>query len=273
MSSFGLVLFCSLLFLQDLPVESKVNKFPREFVEYLHKAGIPLGSVLRRNRPIYVPDVSAISARRYDATTRSQALSDTPEHSKGVITTKLNNPAYSPREAICQPRPVAVRIPKGPHVRSFPDYVILNRCTGSCPFNQEIEHCTVTERDAITVTIFELVGNQVHVVNTVLYNHTACSCDCIAKESDCDPNKQTWNQDTCGCDCIANAGSCADNQKFDDNKCECKCNEAERHCDHVHKVWDFKNCGCHCKAVLQEKCNAQNQHINTDTCECNNVNA
>lgn len=67
---------------------SQQVKFPREFVKFLHKAGIPLGSVLRRNRPFHLPGVSAISAPRYDATSRSQAMSDTPEHSNGVITTQ-----------------------------------------------------------------------------------------------------------------------------------------------------------------------------------------
>ncbi|XP_066024811.1 uncharacterized protein [Pocillopora verrucosa] len=272
MSSFGLILFCSLLFLQDPPVKSKV-KFPREFVKFLHKAGIPLGSVLRRNRPFHLPGVSAISAPRYDATSRSQAMSDTPEHSNGVITTQLNNLPYIPSESHCKPRPVAFRIPKSVHVRTYPDYVILNRCTGGCTANQETQHCAVTAQDAINVNIFEIVGDQLYITSTVIYNHTACGCDCITKESDCDPQKQTWNENTCGCDCIANANNCAANQKLDDKKCVCKCNEAEKHCDHVHKVWDTTNCGCHCKAILQDHCAAQNQLINSTTCECNSVHA
>ncbi|CAH3145993.1 unnamed protein product [Pocillopora meandrina] len=273
MSSFGLILFCSLLFLQDPPVKSKQVKFPREFVKFLHKAGIPLGSVLRRNRLFHLPGVSAISAPRYDATSRPQAMSDTPEHSNGVITTQLNNLPYIPSESHCKPRPVAFRIPKSVHVRTYPDYVILNRCTGSCTANQETQHCAVTAQDAINVKIFEIVGDQPYITNTVIYNHTACGCDCITKESDCDPQKQTWNENTCGCDCIASANSCAANQKLDDKKCVCKCNEAEKHCDHVHKVWDTTNCGCHCKAILQDHCAAQNQLINSTTCECNSVHA
>lgn len=255
-------LLSSLLFLHAPRVESKV--LPRGLVVFLDKIGIPLDNLLK-NRGSR-PHVSAISARRYDATTRSQASSDTPEHSSGVKTTYLNNPRYMPKDAFCGLRQVAVRIPKGPGVRSLPDYIMLQRCTGSCLTTQDTQHCAVTAQDAINVRIYEVIGKVFYPVDTVIYDHTACGCDCIKKPSGCDPKKQVWDAHTCGCKCKTDGSECNSMQRF--NKCECECKDAAQHCPNPGKEWDYKNCGCHCKKDLQEKCAAQNKPIDTKTCKC-----
>jgi len=263
---FGTILLSSLLLVQVPCSEAKA--LPRGFAIFLEKMGILdqyLDSTMSGQKP-------AISTTQNDETTRFLTLGDTPEHSSGLNTTKLNNTPYMPEDVFCDLRPTAVRIPKHPGVRSFPDYVMLHRCTGSCLYTQDTQHCAVTHQDEITVNIFELLGNIRSEKTIKLYNHTACACDCITKSSDCDPVKQVFDEGSCSCKCKSDGSECnSANQRWIQATCECECSFAPLHCNH-NKEWDPKNCGCHCKKSLQVSCEAQNRKIDPDTCECEDPN-
>ena len=147
-------------------------------------------------------------------------------------------------EAYCTPRPTAVRIPRHPGIFSFPHHVILQRCTGSCPYVPDASHCTVTHQDEISVLVLTNLGGSWSYKYITMYNHTACECDCIKKESDCDLGKQWWNKHTCSCECNSDGSQCnPKKQQWVEAKCECECKLAPSHCGHG-KEWDHINCGC-----------------------------
>lgn len=174
-----------------------------------------------------------------------------------------------PDEAFCSPRSTAVEIPRSPGVSIFPSYVVMHRCTGSCPSTQDTRHCTVTHRDAIDVLIVEVTSSDYTLQDMKIYNHTACSCDCIKQASECDAQKETWNAGICSCDCIQDGSQCDSlTQRWNANNCECECAIAAQICDDPTKEWDTEICGCHCRKSLQDHCTAQNQPIDTVTCNC-----
>ena len=173
-----------------------------------------------------------------------------------------------PVDAHCAPRATTIKIPKIFGVSNFPSYIILHRCTGSCPL-RDGQHCTVTQQDAINIFITEIKGNVADFKAMTVYNHTGCACDCSTTASHCDPNIQRYNGDLCKCECLQDGSQCdSATQNWDDNTCQCECNMAPQHCDDHNKEWDTKICGCHCKQSLKNNCIAQSKTIDTNTCQC-----
>lgn len=172
---------------------------------------------------------------------------------------------YTLREESCAPRPTAVRVPRNPGHQVLPDYVMLHRCTGGCPYLQGIHHCTVTHQTEITVSI---LNRHWLPSNVTMYNHTGCTCDCIKSANDCDPMKEWWSSGTCSCECTSDGSQCnSSNQNWNSAKCQCECKLAVGHCENK-KEWDHVNCGCHCRKKDKDKCDAKNKIFNLKTCDC-----
>ena len=166
------------------------------------------------------------------------------------------------------PRPTAVRVPKHPGTFSIPDYVVLNRCTGSCEFAPHTTHCAVTHQDEINVETYGNSGGSWDFQYVKMNNHTGCACDCITKESDCDPVKETLNKFMCLCQCKSSASQCdLTKQNWNEAQCECECKTAVSHCG-LRKEWDYTNCGCHCDQNSKNNCKVQNLPIDATTCRC-----
>ena len=179
----------------------------------------------------------------------------------------VNDVPFTPQDAFCGPRPTAVAIPRHPGVKIFPNNIILQRCTGSCLFTPDSQHCAVTHQNEVTILIFDsLVGWK----NITVYNHTACACVCIKKPSDCDPVKHVWHAGSCACTCKSDGSECdSSKQRWIQGTCECECRSAPKVCDHP-KEWDPTNCECHCKKKLQDYCKSKNLTIDSNTCKCVN---
>ena len=172
-------------------------------------------------------------------------------------------------DAYCDIRPTVVRIPKPPGINTYPDHVILQRCTGSCLFTQSTRHCSVTRQDEIIVPVVEIIGEFYYDYNVIMYNHSDCACDCILKRSSCDATRQIWSSDLCRCLCILDKNDCDQKtQIWDKDKCQCKCGLAQKTCKDHNKAWDFENCGCHCRQVFKDKCTSQGKKIDPQNCHC-----
>ena len=185
----------------------------------------------------------------------------------------VHNEEYIPINAICEPRPALIELPRVFGTTLFPSFVILHRCGGSCSL-EDAQHCAVMAQDAINVVIIEMIHTQISFHRATFYNHTLCGCDCIQTASDCARQKKTLNPDHCKCVCIGNETQCdSATQSWDEDTCTCFCNTAPQFCDHPDKEWDTEKCGCHCKKTLQKQCKENNQQFNTATCKCIDVNA
>ena len=174
-------------------------------------------------------------------------------------------------DAGCSPRPTAIQVPKDPlYTLTFPSYVILHRCTGSCVAHQNTHHCTVTHRNEMSIKVEKIIPGY-YVGSVKVYNHTKCGCDCIKKESDCDLAKHVWNKDSCSCLCKHDGSLQCDMQiyRWNTATCECDCINPPTHCEYK-KAWDQKKCGCYCKQVYQGNCQSQNMNIDPNTCNCVN---
>ncbi|XP_068733065.1 uncharacterized protein [Montipora capricornis] len=245
--------------------EAKVS--PRDLAVFLKSVGIPfdkfLQSALHRK---YTLTSSPQYAKRFQL---QNDTNDTPLHSQGVITTTKEGAPYKLLQAKCEPRAIPVKIPKSPGTTIFPDYVMLDRCVGGCPYTQDITHCAVTHQDKINVLVSKVTPLWTKLEPVVMYRHTGCACDCIEKPSACDYAKQWWDVSSCSCKCIAqNSHHCSSvKQTWKEHECECRCTHVPTHCP-VKKEWDFINCGCRCSASLASNCKANNKLINSVTCEC-----
>ena len=175
---------------------------------------------------------------------------------------------YHLPEASCLPRPQAVKVPKVTGTITFPDYVILDRCEGGCPYTQQIAHCLVTHQDKIEVMVTKVNALGINFETVEMYNHTRCDCGCIKKPSDCDYTKHLWDSSTCTCRCIAHGSHCNPRkQVWNGQNCACECIHALVDCGRT-KEWDSINCGCRCHQSLVNKCKENKKLLNSNTCKC-----
>lgn len=164
--------------------------------------------------------------------------------SNGVITTTVAGRTNHLLEASCMPRPQAVKVPKVTGTSTFPDYVILDRCDGGCPYAQQIARCLVTHQEKVEVMVTKVNAFSIKRETVAMYNHTRCDCGCIKKPSDCDYTKHRWDSSTCKCRCTANGSHCDPRkQAWNEQDCACECIHAPVDCGRT-KEWDFINCGC-----------------------------
>ncbi|XP_067045122.1 uncharacterized protein [Acropora muricata] len=215
------ILLLSLLLVQATCSEAKLS--PQALHIFLKQVGISFDKFLQQAKRL-LPQLS---------------------DSNGVITTTVAGRTYHLPEASCMPRPQAVKVPKVTGTSTFPDYVILDRCDGGCPYAQQIARCLVTHQEKIEVMVTKVNAFSMIKRETVaMYNHTRCDCGCIKKPSDCDYTKHRWDSSTCKCRCIAHGSHCNPRkQAWNEQDCACECIHAPVDCGRT-KEWDVINCGC-----------------------------
>lgn len=167
------------------------------------------------------------------------------------------------------PHPTVVELHRDPGVQLLPPAIRLHRCVGACTLTQDHQNCTVTAQEEIVISVTEIIAGGTQLRNITVYNHTACACDCITRQSDCNQTIQDFDSDTCGCTCKQDGSQCsAAIQSWDSNKCECECVNSLICDDSANQEWNSEICDCDCKQKVKDRCPRKNKVLNESTCTC-----
>lgn len=204
---------------------------------------------------------------------RTKMFCKVTAHSTGIITKKWNAnkpPIRIPIPPnICRPFPTFVELQKPTHDQYSPNVVILHRCLGGCIGSQQLLNCTVKRQEEVVIQVLKI--NDLKLVNITVYNHTACGCDCITRQSECDAKIHNFVQDQCKCECKQDKSSSCDSTKMSwkEKTCKCECNSAPKICDKSpNQEWNADLCECDCKQKVKDRCTRKGKALNKKTCEC-----
>lgn len=139
--------------------------------------------------------------------------------------------AISLPNEFCSPRPTVMAIGY-PEFKSFPFFVTLHRCIGSCNNIQPtILRCVPTKVNPVQIQTISVSGTGLEVITKD--NHTECGHECVAQPSHCDPDREVWEQDQCECVCKFKdtpAKPCGKGFVWNNYRCKCVCDKAPRIC-------------------------------------------
>ena len=135
--------------------------------------------------------------------------------------------------------------------------------------SQQLLNCTVKRQEEVVIQVLKI--NDLKLVNITVYNHTACGCDCIKRQSECDAKIHDFEQDHCKCKCKQDNSSSCDSTKMSwkEKTCKCECNSAPKICDKSpNQEWNADICECDCKRKVKVRCARKGKALNKKTCEC-----
>ncbi|CAH3020651.1 unnamed protein product [Porites evermanni] len=252
---FNILLF-PLLLVQAASPQAKA--YPQGLTKFFEKRGFPFGDAK------FDPEVAISIQQQDESVPLKPVLIDVPEHSAG-LNISVDTAPKPLKEAYCQPRPAAIKVPNDKIYFNHPSFVTLHRCSGGCPTAQNDYHCTVSAETQISVEVLKIQGNSKVGTIVTMYNHTHCSCDCIKSSSACDPVKRVWDVGSCSCKCRSDLSACESNQRRNAATCDCECAETPSSCTGYHMTWNYTNCGCSCSQSAKEYCQG---NIDLSTCQC-----
>lgn len=150
----------------------------------------------------------------------------------------------------CYPMNVSVKVPDDPdpNVLTLPLCTVLPRCGGCCEPVPGIK-CLPLSTSTVPVTVYRSVNDgqlplkfSPEILNMEV--HTACSCGCSIKPSDCSPKIHNYSSSTCSCRCINEneRSNCRTPKKWDETLCRCVCQHLENCLED--EVFNFRTCKC-----------------------------
>ena len=144
-----------------------------------------------------------------------------------------------------------------PDVAVFPECIRAPRCGGCCGPHNLIQclpsKITLKDIKRAVVRLSGLADSRRKRESTLMETiqiefHEECSCQCVQKENDCDPDKHDY-------------------QPFPSCKCACRDTSGQEDCVNQgsHRVWDSKDCSCRCRH--QRHCST-GLRFSHETCRC-----
>jgi hypothetical protein len=101
--------------------------------------------------------------------------------------------------------------------------------------------------------------------DSIMYNHTECTANCIAKQEDCNPKTETFSN--CICNCNYDASYCNSTwQTFNTHKCDCECKFVQQCL--LYMEWNPVTCQCECAKCIRDMCTKANLVLDTQQCKC-----
>ena len=154
----------------------------------------------------------------------------------------------------CIPRPKILDVNEGVGEALFYQYVLVNKCSGSCNTldNPVTKMCVLNVIKRVNMQVYNFLM-RLNETRNVLWRES-CKCVCKLNSSVCN-NKQIWNSDTCRCDCNEDFDSiinCAKGYTWNPSTCECQCDTWCKPAQYLY----HKNCVCKNKLIgrVIEKC-------------------
>lgn len=164
--------------------------------------------------------------------------------------------------AACSPSLQTVEFEAPEHTLYLPPCVSLERCGGCCA-GADLLSCQPTQTTPVALKVIKIAKQQsmtssragrrrpsrqtsnYHIIHEK--KHTACTCQCIIQEKDCDLSIHKYKATDCACVC-----------KKKDEESKCKSNSATHD-------WNSKTCKCTCRKV--RGCST-GEYFDHNTCRC-----